>query len=214
MKKLILFIIALISIQSEVWAAEVKHLALNKKLSEIAKNAEQEWKKKRSPLAFADGAVVSSCEAYKGEKAQSTLDEAAENMKVKKDYLICDALALLGFKFHVEAGHQIRYGEIIAEKLKLDELASSPASANQKNATLNQLKPEGLFIEATSTGFKTDSWNYNIEVVAITDANGNGKPDWVLWFSDEDQEESSVSFETYIIYDVSEKAKLLTASKY
>ncbi len=214
MKKLILFIIALISIQSEVWAAEVKHLALNKKLSEIAKNAEQEWKKKRSPLAFADGAVVSSCEAYKGEKAQSTLDEATDNMKVKKDYLICDALALLGFKFNIINTPDTKYGEIVAEKLQLEAISPSLGDKKNKNITLKQLKPEGMYINATSTGFKTDTWKYNIEVVAITDANGNGKPDWVLWVSDEDQEESAVSFQTYIIYDVSLSAKFLTASEY
>ena len=49
---------------------------------------------------------------------------------------------------------------------------------------------------------ETAEWRYRLELVAISDIDKNGKPDWVLWLSDESKSGNYRGYQTLIAYDV------------
>lgn len=161
--------------------------------------------KKRVPVEFDSGEKVDTCESYTRLAAKSTLKEDVANQLGKSEYLMCDVLAIVGNrKIMADDIHKTTaYGTALASRLDLRTFPSSLFQMLDENKyTLVQLNAKAVKTSTTSASSETDEWRYRLELVAVLDVDKNGKPDWVLWLSDESKPGNYRSYQTLIAYDV------------
>ena len=163
--------------------------------------------KKRVPVEFDPGEKADTCESYMRLAAKSSLKEDVANQLGKSEYLMCDVLAIVGNR-KIIAGdiHKTTaYGTALASRLDLRTFPSSLFQMLDENKhTLTQLNTKAVKTTTTSASSETDEWRYRLELVAVLDADKNGKPDWVLWLSDESKPGNYRNYQTLIAYDVTE----------
>lgn len=160
--------------------------------------------KKRVPVEFDSGEKADTCESYMRLAAKSTLKEDVANQLGKSEYLMCDVLAIVGNRKTIAGDiHKASaYGTALASRLDLRTFPSSLFQMLDENRhTLTQLNAKAV-TTTTSASSETDDWRYRLELVAVLDVDKNGKPDWVLWLSDESKSGNYRSYQTLIAYDV------------
>ena len=161
--------------------------------------------KKRVPVEFDSGEKADTCESYTRLAEKSTLKEDVANQLGKSEYLMCDVLAIVGSR-KTTAGdiHKTTaYGTALASRLDLRSFPSSLFQMLDENKyTLAQLNANTVKTTTTSASSETAEWRYRLELVAVLDVDKNGKPDWVLWLSDESKPGNYRSYQTLIAYDV------------
>lgn len=160
------------------------------------------FKKKRTILEFTSGATGQTCEDYLQLTVSSTVKEEINNQMVKSEYLVCEALALIGDKQLTAADTNVAFGQILATRL---DLRSFPSSLFQmlddQKYTLENLDTK-VKVATTSVTYETQEWHYRLELVATLDVNNNGKVDWVLWLADEAKPGNYRQYQTLVVYDV------------
>lgn len=161
--------------------------------------------KKHAPIEFDSGDRADTCESYVRLAAKSTLKEDVVNQLGKSEYLVCDVLAIVGNRKVVtdKVGKAGRYGTALASQLDLRSFPSSLFPMLDENRyTLVQLDANAVNTTNTSATSETTDWRYRLELVAISDIDKNGKPDWVLWLSDESKSGNYRGYQTLIAYNV------------
>lgn len=166
---------------------------------------EETLRKNRTALQFESGASARTCSEYLHLVASDPLKEGVANQLAKSEYLICDVLALTGKQKPGSRQPDDRFGQALAERV---DLRSFPSSLHQmldeKNFSLKLLDARAATTAATSASYDTRDWHYRLELIATLDANGNGKPDWVVWLTDEARDGNYRHYQTLVIYDVPE----------
>lgn len=160
--------------------------------------------KKRVPVEFDPGEKTDTRESYMRLAAKSALKEDVANQLGKSEYLMCDLLAIVDRKTMAgDIQKTTAYGMALASRLDLRTFPSSLFQMLDENKyTLTQLDAKAVKTTTTSASSETDEWRYRLELVAVLDADKNGKPDWVLWLSDESKPGNYHSCQTLIAYDV------------
>lgn len=162
--------------------------------------------KKRVPVEFDSGEKADTCESYTRLSAKSTLKEDVANQLGKSEYLMCDVLAIVGNRKTLagDIHKTTSYGKALASRLDLRTFPSSFFQMlDEKKNTLTQLNSK-VVTTSTSAISETDEWRYRLELVAVLDVDKNGKPDWVVWLSDESKSGNYRGYQTLIAYDVAE----------
>lgn len=166
-------------------------------------------KRQRATLQFESDASARTCDEYLRLIATGRVKEGVANELVKSEYLVCDVVALAGAQKLGRRHPGDRLGQALAERV---DLRSFPSSLHQmldeKKFSLKLLDAQAVTTDATSASYDTQDWHYRLELVAALDANGNGKPDWVVWLTDEAREGNYRHYQTLVIYDVPETGRL------
>ena len=194
---------------------ESKTIIFDANLAKAYKNYDQSIAEKRREINFESGAKASNCTEYWRENAKSTVKEDVANQLYQSEYLVCDALRILkksdkSNDVSTDGMTSALYGQEIYNRLDLTSFPSSLAqSFGGTNKTFaqeqNKLRPN---IKPLSVTSDTDDWNFAIQVVAETDANGDGKKDLIVYVVDESKEGNLKSYSTLLIYDVEKKGEL------
>lgn len=104
---------------------------------------------------------------------------------------------------------------MLASKLDLRTFPSSLGPRlNDKSYTLKSIAGNNLFIKNNNVIYKTEGWDYRLEVIAVFDVNDNQKDDWIIWFADESKAGNYRSYQTLVIYDVENRKSVISAKNY
>ena len=180
----------------------------NRELADALQNR-QIFKKKRAALTFDSGAVAQNCAQYLRLAGGSPIKEDVANQLAKSEYLLCDALALIGDKKSATGPHDVAFGKALADRLDLRSFPSSLAPMlDETKYSLAHVDEAAVKLEPTAAAYETKDMHYRLEVVATLDINNNAKPDWVLWLADEARIGNYRQYQTLVVYDVSDSGPL------
>lgn len=159
--------------------------------------------KKRTKLLFDGGIAVTECSSYLSAASKHLLRESISNQMVRSEYLVCDALGILGSRniTYQDAVHST-YGRQLAAKLDLRSFPSSlrRISGADKH-TLNALFPGQIITRGNLAILDTPDWRFRLEVVASVRLDANKHAAWIVWLSDEAKTGNYRAYETLIIYN-------------
>ena len=100
---------------------------------------------------------------------------------------------------------------------KLD-LRSFPSSfgprLDDKSYTLEMIAASSLSVKSNSVLYESEDWSYKIELIAMSDVNGNKKEDWILWVTDESKGGNYRNYQTLVVYDVDMSKNNFSAQVY
>ncbi len=186
----------------------------NVELATALQQYQESFNKKRATLTFDSGATAQTCDEYLRLMATTVLKEDVNNQLAKGEYLLCEALAMMGDK-KLSAGRQgATFGQTLAARLDVRSFPSSLFQMlDEQKYSLNQLDAKAIKTDNTAVISETEEWRYRIELVATLDVNNNGKADWLLWLADEAKTGNYRQYQTLVIYDVSDTG-LLSAVPY
>lgn len=173
------------------------------------------WQQRRTTLEFDNGQSANDCAAYVELAVTHNTKETVFNQQVHGEYVICDALKLLGPNAKVEGGSAIpALGARLADGL---DLRSFESSFNQRSDaerhTLSSLDPSHLKVEGATVEMETESWYFRVEVVALGDLNGNAVPDWIVSVVDEAKFGTYRGYSTVLVFDPGER-RSFSGSRY
>ena len=198
---------------------ETKTIIFDADLAKAYKNYDASIAEKRQEINFESGAKASNCTEYWRENGKSAVKEDIANQLYQSEYLICDALQILKKsakpnEVSTDGKTSANYGKEIYNRLDLTSFPSSLAqSLDETNKTFalskNKMRPK---VEPLSVVSDTKTWNFAVQVVAETDANGDGKKDLIIYVVDESKEGNLRSYSTLVIYDVENKGDLKAAA--
>ena len=164
---------------------------------------------KRAALTFDSGAVAQNCAEYLSLIGRSPIKEDVANQLATSEYLLCDALALIGDKKLAAGPHDVAFGKALADRLDLRSFPSSLGPMLDENKySLTRLGGAAVTLESTVAAYETRDMHYRLEVVATLDVNNNAKTDWVLWLADEARIGNYRQYQTLVVYDVSDSGAL------
>jgi len=181
----------------------IKTTILNPSLLKAKINFQQSWNKKRSKLEFGSHDTAENCAEYTKLVSRHKPIESTNNQLIKSEYLVCDVLKILSDKQVKTNKSLLDLGTKLSEKLDLRSFPSSLFRVSDETKhTLKSIGTESVTSIGTTSTMETEDWIFRLEVVAITDINGNNKPDWIIWFSDEAKQGNYRSYSTLVAYDV------------
>lgn len=159
----------------------------------------------RSELLFDNNKLAHNCTSYLELSKNSTLVESVNNMMVKSEYLICDAMEILSRSKHINGPRlNSRHGEKLARNLDLRSFPSSLfRAADETNHTLYSLFSAEVDANENVALYDSSDWLLRVEVAAEAYINENEFKDWIVWVSDEAKNGNYRSYSTLIIYDPS-----------
>lgn len=168
--------------------------------------------KRRAALTFASGAVAHNCGEYLRLIGRSPIKEDVANQLAKSEYLLCDALALVGDKKLASGTRDVAFGKALADRLDLRSFPSSLAPMlDERKYSFGSLEGAAVKVGPTAAAYDTKDMHYRLEVVATLDINNNARTDWVLWLADEARTGNYRQYQTLVIYDVSDSGPLRAA---
>ena len=221
MKIYLIFIssIVLISCNAEQDLSSEKnihnHYVYNSSVSNSLHNFNKAFNKLRTELEFESGVKVNNCKSYEKQIITSQLKDGINNQIVKSEYLICDALILLGNKAYDYHNTDTIMANLLAEKLDLRSFPSSlRPQLDNKNKTFKNLAGTNLLVKDNRIVYETTDWHYKTEIIAVADFNHNNKNDWLLWFSDESKTGNYRGYQTLIVYDIEESERNIKAQSF
>lgn len=192
-----------------------ERLILKKSILDAYKNFDESFSMKRSPLLFVGGGAADNCKSYFDMALKYKISETVENMQVKSEYLICDALKIISDSPNVSA--TIRTSSIGLKVLSGLDLRTFPNSlsrlVDESTYTLKSLFPKDAKANGSIAIVDTEDWIITLDVVAVVQVNNNSIFDWVVQFSDESKSGNYRNYETLIIYDP-ERYDVLQAKLY
>lgn len=167
----------------------------------------------RATLTFDSGATARSCGEYLRLLTGSILKEDVNNQIAKGEYLLCEVLAMVGDR-KLDAGRQdVTFGQALTTRLDLRSFPSSLfQTLDEKKYSLSRLDTKAIKVEPTRATYETKDWHFRLELVATLDVNDNGKPDWVLWLTDEAKSGNYRQYQTLIAHDVSDTGPINVVS--
>jgi len=172
---------------------------------------EQSLQKTRTELRLSDGAVVTICEGYlKARQAGVRVAEAVEAQLVMSEYLVCDALQALSTAVPAASSSPSTRGEQLAERLDLRSFPSSRGPRVDESKHTLQALGDHVTVTAVAASVEDDTWNYQLRIVAEADFDGDDKPDWLVWLTDEARSEGNYrGYSTLLISNVDAPGPLL-----
>ena len=163
-------------------------------------NREKEWTAPRTTLALSAG-QASDCASYARLRASGIVDDGS-NERVKSEYLICDVLIQLGPTPEAKALPVDGYGVALASRLDLRSFPSSLGPmVDEERYTLARLFEGQVRTESDGAAVKTPDMVFSLTIVAVGDVDHSGKPDWIVWVSDEVVAGTYRGYETLLIKD-------------
>lgn len=178
-------------------------------------NLSKELKNRRTVLEFMSGAKANDCNTYLAEAKSSEIKEDINNQMVKSEYLICDALNLLGGKPYSVVNADQSMSNTIASRLDLRSFPSTyRPRLDDKNYTLKSIAGNKLKITGNNIIDESKDWYFKLELIAITDINEDKKPDGILWVTDESKSGNYRGYQTIVVYDINASKNKLKAQVY
>lgn len=182
-------------------------------LAKAAKNYKKSLAEKKTPLLFESGKKVENCNDYLSEKKNSTIEESVSNMIYASEYVICDELAALKnakMTKNNAASSTENFGKEIYNRLNIANVPSSLIEGNNEKSVLlkDKLPESGLEISQYKVESDTPEWSFAVKIVAVTDCDNDGKPDWILQVSDEAKQGNYRLYSTWLVRGVWEKSVL------
>lgn len=169
--------------------------------------------KKRAAIEFESGLAAETCDAYSRLIKGAAPKEGVSNQIAKSDYLVCDALEIIGNKKYREGARESAYGRLLAARLDLRSFSSSLFQVlGEKKFALMHFDASAVKTDSTSVTYETPGWHYKLEIVAVLDLNNNGKPDWVMWLADEAKLGNYRNYQTLVAYDVATEGVIRATS--
>ena len=167
--------------------------------------------KARNELSFENGALVRNCDAYIKASKTSRVSEGVNNMIISAEYLMCDALSLVGKSRKLQQTDKAETAEVLASKLDLRSFPSSHYQRlDDKKHTLGTLSDK-VVIDGSEASIDTGDWHFSLVHVASGDINNNGKADWIIWLIDEAKVGNYRGYVTLVAYDVDLSKALIQA---
>lgn len=157
----------------------------------------------RSPMTTSSGAIVSNCGEYLEMRDQMDREPTPDNRIASLEYVVCDSLSVLLGTLPVAAPDiSDDIGAALATRLDMRSFRSSMHQRTTDEAfTLQALADEPLQIGDHAAELDSRSWYFKLEVVAISDIDGSGQPDWLIWVVDQARQGTYLSIEPLIIHD-------------
>jgi hypothetical protein len=170
---------------------------------------EQTLRSARTGLRFDDGTQVTNCETYLAAKGTGAApSEEVANQLVVSEYLVCDALNALSRASAPKSKAATDRGRQLAERLDLRTFASSLGPRLDDAAHTVATLGDPVSIEDNEVIKEDESWAFRLEVIAESDFNGDTKPDWLVWLSDEARDGSYRGYQTLLVSDVTKEGGL------
>lgn len=147
---------------------------------------ESTWAESRTPLAFTAG-QASDCGSYERLKGSGVVEGVANDM-VKSEYLICDALGVVGTSVELKTMQaDENYGEALVSRLDLRTFPSSlgPRLEDDRYTLAALFNASELKTTSTGVAVSDATWSYVLSVMLVGDFDRNGSVDWLLWLTDE-----------------------------
>lgn len=181
----------------------------NADVAEAVSQYKTTLKLKRTEVIFENSVKANNCESYIKAIKSSRINEGVNNQLVKSEYLICDALLLVGDTKYTTSKSNSDLGKSLSQRLDLRSFPSSRFQMlDEKMHTLDKLTGD-LKVGANSASVESKDWHYALELVAVTDVNKNGKADWIVWLIDEAKMGNYRGYQTLVAYDVDKSKGLI-----
>lgn len=182
-------------------------------LAKAFKNYDQSLAEKKTPLLFESGKEVETCAGYLSEKKNSTVKSDVPNMLYASEYVICDELAALknATITKKKAVDSIKiYGKEIYNRLNIADVPSSLIEGNSEKVILlkDKISKNSFRVTKYAVESETPEWSFAVAIVAVTDCDGDGKPDWILQVADEAKEGNYRLYSVWLVRGVTEKGVL------
>ena len=169
----------------------------------------------KTEMQFSSGKKANSCSTYSKETKVSKIAEGVNNQLVKSEYLVCDVLMLLGNEAYSISKFDTKLSHMLSQKLDLRSFPSSfGPRLDDKNYTLEMIAASSLSVKSNSVVYESEDWYYKIELIAMSDVNGNKKEDWILWVTDESKDGNYRNYQTLVVYDVDMSKNNFSAQVY
>lgn len=210
---LLLLIGALVAACTAPASERVTAEILNPVVASAWRNAGATKRQARSALRFASGFVAHDCEDYLAQRKHSVVDEGVNNRAALQEYLVCDTLELLAAADQVvDQPSSNNLGEQLRTRLDLTSFPSSLHQLAQEHPRLAELEAMAVRADARAVIAESDDWRFQLEVVAVTDINRNGHPDWIVWLTDTALDGNYRDYAVLVIPDVTEGGRLQAES--
>lgn len=176
---------------------------LDPELRTAYENYSNTWQQRRTTLEFDNDQSADNCAAYIELTAKHDIKETVFNQQVHGEYLVCEALKLLGSSVKIEnASVPPELGARLAKELDLRSFASSlNQQSDAERHTLSSLDPAHLKVQGATAELDSEDWHFWMGVVAVADVNGNGVKDWIVWVADEAKLGNYRAYSTVLVFD-------------
>ena len=149
----------------------------------------------RTALPFDNGGMANNCAQYSHLLSTSAPDESTRSAEIRSEYLVCDALRMLGAQpFTVsQAALPASAAKALYERLDLRSFPSSLRNrANGPTHTLKTLLALGkVTMNRDTVEIETDTQFFSLKIVGMvsrpaTEAGGERlQTEWIVWVGDE-----------------------------
>ena len=186
-------------------------------LAKALKNYNKSLAEKKTRLLFESGKTVETCGEYLKEKKNSTIKSDTPNMLYDSEYVVCDELTALknAKTFAKKAAFSTdNFGKEIYNRLNIADVPTSLVEGDTEKAVFfkDKLPKSGLKITKYKVESDAPNWFFAVDIVAVTDCDGDGKPDWILQVADEAKDGNYRQYSAWLVRGTSDKG-ILRAEK-
>ncbi len=186
-------------------------------LAKALKNYDKSLAEKKTRLLFESGKTVETCGGYLKEKKNSTVKSDVSNMLYASEYVVCDELTALNNAktFAKKAALSTdNFGKEIYNRLNIADVPTSLIEGSTGKAVFlkDKLPKSGLKITKYKVESDAPNWFFAVDIVAVTDCDGDGKPDWILQIADEAKDRNYRQYSAWLVRAASDKG-ILRAEK-
>jgi len=179
----------------------------------------------RTALPFDNGVAANNCAQYANLLSISAPEESIRSAEIRGEYLVCDAVRLLGGEPFIvtEAAIPANAAKTLFERLDMRTFPSSLRNrTDDKTHTLKTLLGSGTVTMTGDTAeVESGEHFFSLKVVGVvhrpsTKFGGRPQPDeWIVWVGDEIKDGNYKSYRTLIVRPPSvARGGLYTASMY
>lgn len=157
----------------------------------------------RPPLRMGWGGTASTCAEYLAMRDGIDVTNAPDYQTASLEYVVCDSLAALrGVSPVRAAGIHPHLGQALATRLDLRSFRSSKYQRTTDEAyTLKALADHPLLVSPYGAELASRDWYFKLEVVAIADIDASGRPDWLIWVTDQALNGTYLTVTALLIHD-------------
>jgi hypothetical protein len=183
----------------------------NPELASAFRSYERTVSEPRTPLRFESGRMVRDCREYLAVPAEDEVDVTVYYRMMAAEYVVCDALELLRGARPVPPARRPPsfYTSALIERLDLTSFQSSlrPQLGDEPSvlSAVPGLEPQA---EGFSVVSDTDEWYYDFQVAARADFTGDGREDWLVYFTDVAREGTYRAHSVFVVADAGRPGRL------
>lgn len=163
----------------------------------------------RTTLPFANGVGVNNCVQYSNLLSTSAPDESVRSAEIRGEYLVCDAVRLLGGEPFIvtKAALPANAAKTLFERLDMRTFPSSLRNrADDQTHSLQTLLTSGAVSMTTDTvNVETSAQFFSLKIVGVVHrpATKSGRKvqqeEWIVWVGDEMKDGNYKSYRTLIV---------------